>query len=109
MSESVNEQKVFGSFARYVLTFCRNSATIRVAEGDILSVKNKYQLCDVIDCCKDQRSEQRKKNSLKVRSSTFQWELSCGTGVDKASTQMNEAFCPRDRHCECEGAPNRSF
>lgn len=22
---------------------------------------------------------------------------------------MNEAFCPRDRHCECEGAPNRSF
>lgn len=67
MSESVNEQKVFGSFARYVLTFCRNSATIRVAEGDILSVKNKYQLCDVIDCCKDQRSEQRKKNSLKVR------------------------------------------
>lgn len=20
---------------------------------------------------------------------------------------MNEAFCPRDRHCECEGAPNR--
>ena len=64
MSESVNEQKVFGSFARYVLTFCRNSATIRVAEGDILSVKNKYQLCDVIDCCKDQRSEQRKKNSL---------------------------------------------
>jgi len=67
MSESVNEQKVFGSFARYVLTFCRNSATIRVAEGDILSVKNKYQLCDVIDCCKDQRLEQRKKNSLKVR------------------------------------------
>ena len=67
MSESVNEQKVFGSFARYVLTFCRNSATIRVAEGDILSVKNKYQLCDVLDCCKDQRSEQRKKNSLKVR------------------------------------------
>ena len=30
-------------------------------------------------------------------------------GLDKASTQMNEAFCPRDRHCECEGAPNRSF
>ena len=22
---------------------------------------------------------------------------------------MNEAFCPRDRHCECEGAPNRNF
>ena len=33
MFESVNEQKVFGSFARYVLTFCRDSATIRVAEG----------------------------------------------------------------------------
>lgn len=39
----------------------------------------------------------------------FNGSFSCWTGVDKASTQMNEAFCPRDRHCECEGAPNRSF
>ena len=37
----------------------------------------------------------------------FDGSFSCWTGVDKASTQMNEAFCPRDRHCECEGAPNR--
>lgn len=37
----------------------------------------------------------------------FNGSFSCWTGVDKASTQMNEAFCPRDRHCECEGAPNR--
>lgn len=39
MFESVNKQKVFGSFARYVLTFCRNSATIRVAEGIFLLLK----------------------------------------------------------------------
>lgn len=39
MFESVNKQKVFGSFARYVLTFCRNSATIRVAEGISLLLK----------------------------------------------------------------------